>query len=497
MMVVFNNGAPIVSRRFGFGESEPQAAPDQTPFVLLNADSSSVFPITSSIATAMQLYGNYTSAQTEPTQASLPANTPGSQFTTRTIPQSKDIDSITTSAMKRTILKSKDIDSMVTTYIVVRPQSSSNSNVKIGQTSFIWAMSSQLPPSLNQDVVLSGHDIGRGTFSLNLTNPTALLLTEPPPFNTTAQSHRDLQQHLLTAHGVMMVFAWSVFSMFGVFSAALLRHLRDRWFKLHAGLQLTAIIMTVAGFGFAVAMTIVSNQGQFVGSHAIFGLVFTLLAISQGVIGWVAHSKYDPKQDQRHLRNNIHIILGHFLFACAPAQIWSRLTIYGNMRQKVVFVVWTFILVATLVGIRAWRYFMKPKAVPAFDSHRHASDIDGEYDFSRGNVEHIPEDDRPAFQDPFGKEKMSPSDPRSKGVSRQESEPLSPPLPSPPGRSISQRLKKVFTGRTSEVKATTATGGVPVIGLRRSDTMARVEAAFSWKANEVQGPAHSAEWDVS
>lgn len=47
------------------------------------------------------------------------------------------------------------------------------------------------------------------------------------------------------------------------------------------------------------------------------------------------------------------------------------------------------------------------------------------------------------------------------------------------------------------MKATTATGGVPVIGLRRSDTMARVEAAFSWKANEVQGPAHSAEWDVS
>lgn len=99
----------------------------------------------------------------------------------------------------------------------------------------------------------------------------------------------------ITAHALLMVFAWVVLVPLGILSARPLgrERLGASWIRIHAFLQSTAVCLTLAGVGVAI-LYVGLNVGHV---HTILGFTITALAIKQAVLAMLRPRKDDYATD--------------------------------------------------------------------------------------------------------------------------------------------------------------------------------------------------------
>ena len=98
----------------------------------------------------------------------------------------------------------------------------------------------------------------------------------------------------------------------GIFVA---RYIKDYywWFPLHIILQATGVLLSIVGFGLAVAMT---EGSHFSTLHSWFGLVTLCLSVVAPALGVAADMTYEPTRDSPPWWPDI--------FHCKDPALWCR-----------------------------------------------------------------------------------------------------------------------------------------------------------------------------
>lgn len=81
------------------------------------------------------------------------------------------------------------------------------------------------------------------------------------------------------------------------------------------------LLFTLIGLGLAIGYTSVSSRTHFTSSHAILGIVFILLALFQGTLGFYIHAKRVPSGELRPARNWGHRLFGLVVFILGIATL--------------------------------------------------------------------------------------------------------------------------------------------------------------------------------
>lgn len=334
MMILYQDErGPALQRRIGIGNVEPLPNSDGNLTSLVSAIEShaSINPISTSASEALTSYA--------------------SQIITTGITASIGNNQADTQ------LSSRDSD-LILTYTVVRPQMTAQSIVNATATNFIYAVGSTVPTlNADQTVSLQKHN-SYGTFTLDLSKDASGVLSQEPRLSTDnlfslQGPSTPLSQHriFLLVHGTLMIIAWALFNVSGVFVARFLRHWHG-WFRTHWIIQTLTIATTIAGFAVALNLSQSSGYGHFQTPHQIVGLVFVAFVLIQGVLGVVTHSL-----KARFPRCNIvHILVGIGLFLTSPFQIWFQLTLYASMVVKIAIMIWFFITIGVYMILGALKY---------------------------------------------------------------------------------------------------------------------------------------------
>ena len=90
-----------------------------------------------------------------------------------------------------------------------------------------------------------------------------------------------------------MIFSFGFLMTLGTF---LPRYLKEFWwwFPLHIIIQVSAVILSLVGFGIAL----VSVSSQFASVHTYFGAVTLILAFVSPFIGTASHFMWKPSRDR-------------------------------------------------------------------------------------------------------------------------------------------------------------------------------------------------------
>ena len=140
-----------------------------------------------------------------------------------------------------------------------------------------------------------------------------------------------------------MVLAWFVLALFGSLTARFGSAIYgNRWFPIHVGIMISVILMTITAAAFAfVKSGIKLNQ-----PHNVIGVVVTVAAFPQGILGYLIHVLYDPDRESTPWYDWLHRILGYVL---VPLAIFN--CILGFLRYKGGLVIWIAVIATTAVLI--------------------------------------------------------------------------------------------------------------------------------------------------
>ncbi|CAD6893014.1 unnamed protein product [Tilletia controversa] len=211
------------------------------------------------------------------------------------------------------------------------------------KTSHIWAMSSTSPNSADASasIVRHNHD---GTINLDLTKALSTYAPAPAsgtgtgsaPASATASTTssdssssssgsdsqdaepvlRDLSDRsvrLYLAHMIVMAIAWMGLVPAGILVGRFGRTLfPNSWFKVHRAVQLSAVLLIIAGFVLAYNAVDSVGDPHFEGTHQRVGLLMFVLVIIQAFWGQIGHAIFHSR-GQRWV-NFGHIFLGVVLF---------------------------------------------------------------------------------------------------------------------------------------------------------------------------------------
>ena len=138
---------------------------------------------------------------------------------------------------------------------------------------------------------------------------------------TTSASTADT---MTISHGVLMAVAWCLLLPSGVAIAAFRAAIPGdgRWFVLHRLIQVFGVVLTLGGFGLAVAMV---SEGHFSGNnagHKILGLVTVILAALQPLNAVLRPHAPEGGADKTAKRRNweyLHKSSGYVALACGLA----------------------------------------------------------------------------------------------------------------------------------------------------------------------------------
>jgi len=134
-------------------------------------------------------------------------------------------------------------------------------------------------------------------------------------FFTGEVSKDDLITKLKKAHGVLAILAWIFFVPTAIIIA---RFAKDAlgvwWYRIHLGMQILACLMTFALFGLAIHFTVDDFKGENK-THKAMGLVITILALIQPILGEVANLLWSPERTGTpFFPDKVHWLLGYALF---------------------------------------------------------------------------------------------------------------------------------------------------------------------------------------
>ena len=121
-------------------------------------------------------------------------------------------------------------------------------------------------------------------------------------------------------HAVLMGLAWLLLAPLGVVIARytkappVTQGAPARWFLLHRGTQIAAVLLTAVGVPLAIASTGDTYAQHLFNSHTVMGVVVSIFAFGQSALGVIRPSKASP---HRALWSNGHKVLGYATSACA------------------------------------------------------------------------------------------------------------------------------------------------------------------------------------
>ncbi|CAI9759691.1 unnamed protein product [Fraxinus pennsylvanica] len=168
----------------------------------------------------------------------------------------------------------------------------------------VWAMGAQWSDD---------HLSVRNMHSVTSKRPVSVLL-----MRGSAEAEEDLRP-VLAVHGFMMFLAWGILLPGGILAARYLKHVGDGWFRIHANLQYSGLVIIFLGFLFAVAEL---RGFTFQSLHAKFGMLAIILAIAQPVNAYLRPKKpanAEQVLSRRLIWEYIHVITGRcaIIIGCA------------------------------------------------------------------------------------------------------------------------------------------------------------------------------------
>ncbi|KAE8266744.1 hypothetical protein A4X09_0g5599 [Tilletia walkeri] len=224
------------------------------------------------------------------------------------------------------------------------------------KTAHIWSISSVSPNSADANANLVKHNQD-GHMSLDLTK---LIQTKAPasgsgtgnsttgtgsgtaddPMPTSGGSSSDGQEYeggirdlslrpvrLYLAHMIVMCIAWFGLVPAGILIGRFGRTLfPDSWLKFHRGVQMTAVLAIIIGFGLAVSAVSSIGDPHFEGTHQRVGLAMFILVLIQASWGHIGHFLFKSRGSR--LVNYGHILLGTVLFF--GLALWQVRTGFGE-----------------------------------------------------------------------------------------------------------------------------------------------------------------------
>jgi len=187
-------------------------------------------------------------------------------------------------------------------------------------------------------------------------------------FTGSTQLLKSSNSNLPVFHGVTMLLMWGLFAVWGAYLPSFLKGLGHIWYQLHVVIQGIVLLFTM--FAFIAIEAFLGTSGHFDNAHNILGIIVIILAIFQGIIGFLANRYYDPKRTSAPIwPDRVHGVLGAVILFFAFIAMLLGLVKIGCATPATLgcLVVWLIFNIALHIVLRI--YFKKhPIAVLHVDS---------------------------------------------------------------------------------------------------------------------------------
>lgn len=150
------------------------------------------------------------------------------------------------------------------------------------------------------------------------------------------------------AHGALMIIAWLFMVPLGIGIARFFKHLGHRWYLLHVGIQISAIIVMIISL-IAVFLTTYPKTSfdspGIVMIHAVIGVIVSVMGILvQPILGYLSNKYYNPhRKGAPAYPDKIHWWAGRLTYLLAIANIFIGIDVFGEKAM-----VWYIVVVALL-----------------------------------------------------------------------------------------------------------------------------------------------------
>jgi len=117
-------------------------------------------------------------------------------------------------------------------------------------------------------------------------------------------------------HSILMFVAWGVLCSVGIFASAFRELLpasaeKSLWYRVHRGVQISVVVLCLAGFAFAVLGVAEAESLHFDVLHKQLGLGVTAIALLQPIIAVIRPDSTETKSTLRLLWEIVHKMLGY------------------------------------------------------------------------------------------------------------------------------------------------------------------------------------------
>lgn len=226
--------------------------------------------------------------------------------------------------------------SLTRVYNIVRPLKVQSPNFQVTDTEidFLWATSNYAPSSANGQIRI--HD-SYGTGRINLLDDTAV-----------GASGDSISKTTVYSHGILMVVAWAFIVPGAVFTARYAKHrLGIWWFRVHYGLTVLAVILSLVAAGIMIAGY---EFEPFGGVHNSIGSIIIIGSIGQVILGVLIDQWFDPNRKSIPVIDKVHWWLGRFMAVASVVTIFLGIAeAKEHLAQVTWFLIYAAVVLLTLI----------------------------------------------------------------------------------------------------------------------------------------------------
>jgi hypothetical protein len=225
-----------------------------------------------------------------------------------------------------------------------RPISDSDTVIQ-GVQKYIWAYSAKPPAEIdNLQSSYSLHD-AKGAFEIDFAAKGGKSTTAEPLVPLPSSWKYET---VIIIHAIFMFLAWGIFPIIAIYIAACMKHIGHKWYQLHSSIFIFGTgLFSAAGlfmaYGFRAAPTFPTYF------HGINGVVISIVAILQGILGYVINSLWNPNRSSIPWHDNLHRGVGYLLCSFATLNITYGFTLaYERYGGSYLILSWVHIILLLL-----------------------------------------------------------------------------------------------------------------------------------------------------
>lgn len=139
--------------------------------------------------------------------------------------------------------------------------------------------------------------------------------------------------NILAIHGIMMVTAWVILAVLGIYIARYLKSFGSNWFVFHASLMLMTFIISLSSF---ILIILYRYPPHFYSdlslnnAHTKIGLTITCAMFVQIILGIVIHMLYNSERIYIPWYNKLHWYFGKLIVLLAMCNIVIGIYVYNT-----------------------------------------------------------------------------------------------------------------------------------------------------------------------